>query len=152
MNKQQLHKLHRIFEFPDFMTSKCRYKFSGEEVLLIGITRLVYPVRLCDPKFKAMFGLEYQQVSAAVLLFFEHMDVWTWLIEDNMKFWLPYLQDFEVSIWRKMVVEKGCVHLPRPGTPGGFNVSCFGDGLHQISYYSTWWWTNECRPRFCPLE
>jgi hypothetical protein len=151
MNKQQLHKLHRIFEFPDFMTSKCRYKFSGEEVLLIGITRLVYPVRLCDPKFKAMFGLEYQQVSAAVLLFFEHMDVWTWLIEDNMKFWLPYLQDFAVSIWRKMV-EKGCVHLPRPGTPGGFNVSCFGDGLHQISDYSTWWWTNECRPRFFPLE
>ena len=90
--KGQLYQLLNGFEFPDFLYTKSRHKFSGEEVLLIGLYRLSHVGRLHCGSFVEIFGFAYHRVSKIFLVFLDFMvDNWRYIIRDNISFWLPYL-------------------------------------------------------------
>lgn len=140
ITQAQLRRLSRGFEFPASFTSPQRYKFSGEEVLLAGLVRLTHPIRFSDATYRTLFGFDDKQASAAVLLFFEHMENWTWLVTDNTEFWKPYMLQYALAVWR-MMLEKGCQHLPMPGTPDGYDIFAWIDCVKQLT----------CRPGGGPM-
>ena len=124
--KEQLHRLRIGFRFPKFLRTNKREKFSGEEVLLVGLKRLSFPNRTYEKHWQTDFGMTHPQVSKCFTLFLTFMMVnWAYLLLDHMEFWKPYLKDCADKI-RLRLASMGCPFLP-PGAEGGFNIFGFID-------------------------
>ena len=66
--------------------------FYGEEYLLVSLYRLHRPTALSGACYKSVFGFGHTAVSMVFNSFLDFMiDKWSYLILDNMDFWLPYL-------------------------------------------------------------
>lgn len=126
-SKQQLHRLMEGFQLPNIVRiAKTGNIFYGEEYLLVSLYRLHRPTALSDACFKSVFGLGHTAVSMVFNSFLDFMmNKWSYLIFDNMHFWLPYLGDCAQAI-RNKCVEKGC-YFPDSSAPGGLHVAGFID-------------------------
>ena len=126
-SKEQLHRLMRGFQIPmQVKLPKTGNVFEGEELLLIGLYRLHRPTTLSEGGFKLIFGMGHTAVSMAFNAFLDFIvDKWSYIITDNMDFWLPYLPDCAQAI-RDKCVEKGC-YFPDARSPGGLRVAAFID-------------------------
>jgi hypothetical protein len=145
-NKEQLHRLMRGFRIPmQIKLPKTGNIFEGEEVLLIGLYRLHRPTTLSDGSFKLIFGMGHTAVSMAFNAFLDFMeDRWSYIIMDNLDFWLPYLPDCAQAI-RNKCVEKGC-YFPDARSPGGFRVAAFIDNTMNSTCRARWPRCTEERP------
>ena len=125
--KEQLHRLMVGFQIPNIIRiARTGNIFYGEEYLLVSLYRLHRPTSLSDASFKSVFGLGHTAVSMVFNSFLDFMtDKWSYLILDNMHFWLPYLADCAQAI-RNKCVEKGCF-FPDSFSPGGLRVAGFID-------------------------
>ena len=139
--KEQLHRLCTGFRFPKILRTEKREKFTGEEVLLVGLKRLSYPNRTYEKHWEYDFGLTHHQVSKCFGLFLTFMMVnWAYLLLDHMEFWKPYMKDCAEKI-RVRLASMGCHFLPA-GTPGGFRIFGFIDNTMNAT----------CRPAGGPAR
>lgn len=125
--KEQLHRLMEGFQIPDRIRIPVTGNiFHGEEFLLVGLYRLHRPTTLSDGSFKVLFGFGHTTVSMAFNAFLDYIiNRWSYLLVDNMEFWLPYLPGCAQAI-RNKCFEKGCP-FPDSTAPGGFRVAGFID-------------------------
>ena len=125
--KEQLHRLIEGFGIPDIIRiPQTGNIFYGEEYLLISLYRLHRPTALSDACFRSIFGFGYSAVSMIFNSFLDFMiERWSYLILDNMNFWLPYLPACAQAI-RNKCVEKGC-YFPNSWAAGGLRVAGFID-------------------------
>ena len=108
------------------MRSTSGHKFSGDEVLLVGLYRMHRPTCLADACWKELFGMNYSRVSTCFRLFITHLcRNWQYLLTDNLDFWRPYLPHCAEAIRRKMG-SLGC-EFPQVNQPCGFRVFGFID-------------------------
>jgi hypothetical protein len=92
--KQQLHRLRLGFRIPDILRTDKREKFTGDEVLLVGLRRLAFPNRTFETFWETDFGLTYHQVSKCFDLFLIFMmRNWAYLLLDHMEFRKLYMKD-----------------------------------------------------------
>ena len=125
-SKEQLHRLMRGFQIPMQVKLKTGNIFEGEELLLVSLYRLHRPTTLSEGSFKLIFGMGHTAVSMAFNAFLDFMvDKWSYIIMDNLNFWLPYLPDCAQAI-RDKCLDKGC-HFPDARSPGGLRVAAFID-------------------------
>lgn len=126
-SKDQLRRLRDGFQFPATMFSGKITRFTGEEILLLGLYRLARPTRLVDLGFEHLFGFNYVEVSVAFKLFLDHLcNNWAHLLKDNLQYWKPKLPDFAESIRRKLSEKYNC-DFPPANQAGGFRVFGFID-------------------------
>ena len=122
-DRQQLRTLCSGFQFPDIM--RCchsRHKFSGEEVLLVGLYRMSHCSRYDDGGFREIFGFDYQKVGKCFNIFLNHMsENWDYLIRDHMEFWKPYIPQCSEAIRLK------CDTLGCPFSSNNFKIFGFID-------------------------
>jgi hypothetical protein len=103
-SKNDLHRLYAGFKFNESYVYSS-HKYSGEEVLLVGLYRLHSPNTTGDYVYRSMFGLYYQRVSECFLLFLKHMyQNWSYLLFDNLQYWkdeIPYFAEvIKKKYWR----------------------------------------------------
>jgi hypothetical protein len=98
----------KYFRVPETFVLKSGHKYYGEEMLLISLYRLHRPTSITDACFKTLFGRDYKDISRIVNEFVSWLVYnWSYLIEDNMEFWLDSFPEFAEKI-RIKVNEKGC--------------------------------------------
>lgn len=92
-SKEQLHRLMLVYQIPGVIRMpQTGNIFHGEEFLLIGLYRLHRPTILSDGCFKTLFGFGHTAVSMIFNAFLDFMvDRCSYLLLDNIEFWLPYL-------------------------------------------------------------
>jgi hypothetical protein len=111
-NKDQLRRLVSGFKFPIEFKLKYGHKFTGEEVLLVGLYRLHRPTSILDACWKHRFHLSYSQVSKVFTCFIEYMTSnWEHLLTNNMNYWLQFFPTFTEAI-RKRCALKGAYFEP----------------------------------------
>ena len=119
--KQQLYDILNGFQFPEFVKSEERCVFHREELLLVSLYRYRRPSSTTDIAFKEIFGFRQSRVSIAFRTFVNFLiRNWSYLLLDNMQYWLPKLRLFATAIQQKLL-QLGC-EFPPPGTPGGFCI------------------------------
>ena len=126
-SKDQLHELKRGFQIPDrIKIPETGNIFHGDEFLLVGLYRLHLPSTLSDSSFKLLFGLGHTAVSMIFNAFVDFLvDSWSYLLFDNMQFWIPYLPDCAQAI-RNKCLDKGCL-FPNAREEEGLRVAGFID-------------------------
>jgi hypothetical protein len=126
-SKEQLHKLIKCFQFPEFFTPDDGHVFHREEVLLFGIYRLSHLSSLYDPAYVELFGHDGIRVSKIFKLFINFMvDNWGYILLDNGIFWKPYLNVMAEAI-RQKCISLGCDFKEVSDPNGGFNIFGFKD-------------------------
>ena len=158
-NKSQLKDLIQYFQMPIKLYSEYRHVFCTEELLLVVLFYLHYPCNTIDLTFKEIFGWDSWKVNLGVKILTNWLLTnWSYLIYDNMKFWLPQFPLFAEKIKGKMAsygykfptdadpfVIKGFIDCTvysscRPGsgpTTDGVNSPRYHP-LIQRSYYNGW--------------
>ena len=127
-SKDQLYRLLRGFQFPDVMYGPSGHKFSGEEVMLLGLYRLHFPSYYNHFSYKELFGFDNQRASLAFKLFLRHISLnWGYLLLDNMQFWKPYIPQCAEAIRQKLLREPYNCYFEPPGQEAGFNIFGFID-------------------------
>jgi hypothetical protein len=106
------------------------YVFSNEEVLLISLIRLSYPMRWSQVMMHFP-GMQRWTLKAAFYWFLDFMIVnWGYLITNNREFWLDKLCESAEAIRMKLATLPNEAyrqhHLPAD-QPGGFNIALFID-------------------------
>ena len=97
-------------------------KFTGEEILLIGLHRFCIPGPL-EQSMQPIFDLDYSALSRAVTIFNQHMLYHhKHLVTDNLEYWSQYFPIFAECV-REKLNEKGDVYYE----PGTFRVAMFHD-------------------------
>ena len=126
--KEDLPKLLKAFqlELPPGQyfrsNDKARVKFTGEEVLLIGLHRYIVPGQL-EHTMGDIFNLDYSMLSRAITIFNRHMlTCHEHLLHDNLEFWKPWFPYFAQAISNKLG-EVGNIHYP----VGSFRIVMFHD-------------------------
>jgi hypothetical protein len=101
--KANLREAFELLQFPEFLYSESRHKFSGEEVFLFGIYRLAHSGTYSQEDIYAHFGFDDSPTcSKCFNLFLEFMvENWAYLLTNNMEFWKPYLPDCAEAIRQK---------------------------------------------------
>ena len=126
--KDQLYRLLHGFQFPHVMFGPSGHKFSGEEVLLLGLFRMHFPSYYNHFSYKELFGFDNQRASLAFKLFLRHLsENWGYLLLDNMNFWKPHIPQCAEAIRRKLMGEPYNCLFEAPGQEGGFNIFGFVD-------------------------
>jgi hypothetical protein len=121
----QLNRLIVGFQFPPYLYDKAGHKLSAEEVLLVGLYRLHAPNNLAD--LQEIFGMKLQRAGQCFHIFLNFMTKhWSYLLLDNMDFWLPYLPHCAEAIRGKVASAWDC-HFPPANQNGGFSVFGFID-------------------------
>ncbi len=101
-NRDQLRRLKMCLMIPDVVELSNRRIITGDEFLLMGLYRLVFPCRLSQ--MEDFFGIDYSVCARAVRLFFKFIsERWGFLVTNNMFFWLPYLTLFRDKISEKLL-------------------------------------------------
>ena len=115
--------------FPPIVKIK-RYKFTAQEIVLISLKRLAYPLRWSDIK-RNFPGLCRTKLRLAFFYFLDFMITnWGYLILNNRDYWVDKMVDQAEAVrlklanlpwvnWRQ--------HFPPADQPGGFNIFAFID-------------------------
>lgn len=121
--KQDLHRLRRAFRFDyDNIRSDNGCKFTGEEILLIGLRRFSSSDDL-EKSFHQDFGREYSQISRAFSIYVRHMlHHHLYLLTNNLAYWKRYFFYFAECVRKKLATK--CQLIFPPGT---YRVSLFHD-------------------------
>lgn len=127
---QDIRLLIQLLEIPAHVCTRKRYRFSGEEVVLISLIRLAYPLRWRD--VMAYFpGRERWQLQSAFYWFLEYMiRNWGYLVSNNRLFWLPYLGKSAEAIRKKLASLPNAAsrqYHPSATVDGGFSIFGFID-------------------------
>ena len=140
--KEDLPRLLRCFRLDlpegEYFRSddKVKAKFTGEEILLIGLHRYTVPGQL-EQTMGEIFHLDFSMLSRAVTIFNKHMLLHhEHLVTNNLEYWKPWFPIFAESISAKLA-EVGNIHYPE----GGFRVAMFHDDTVIAS----------CRPGSGPM-
>ena len=64
-NKEQLHRILTAFHFPNWIMDSQETKFTGEEVLLLGLYRLHAPNNYSDPAYRHLIGYVNDQIPSS---------------------------------------------------------------------------------------
>lgn len=116
---------------------KAQVKFTGEEILLIGLHRYIVPGQL-EHTMGEIFSMDYSMLSRAITIFNNHMlTCHEHLLTDNLEYWKPWFPHFAESISKKLA-DVGNIHYP----PNTFRVAMFHDDTVIAS----------CRPGSGPLK
>jgi hypothetical protein len=155
--KPELKQIFQGLRFPsEFRCRKTSYRFSGEEVFLVGLYRLVNVNRCGDLGWQTFFGYHQARASIAIGIFFNYMmEHWSYLILDNLDFWAPRLQwlsqaivakanrldaaaDLDPTLFRICgFIDNTTIETARPG--GGPRVDGHRNNpLIQQSFYNGW--------------
>jgi hypothetical protein len=155
--KPELIEIFQGLKFPsEFHCRRTSYKFSGEQVFLAGLYRLVNVNRCGDLGWQTFFGYHQARASIAIGIFFNYMmEHWSYLILDNLDFWAPRLQglsqaivtkanrldaaaDLEPTLFRICgFIDNTTIETARPG--GGPRVDGHRNNpLIQQSFYNGW--------------
>lgn len=119
-SKSDIHRLFNGFQF-QMQYSYGSHKYSGHEVLLVGLYRLHSPNTTGDYVYRNMFGLYYQRVSECFLLFLKHMcEHWSYLLFDNMNYWKDKIPTFAEVIRKKLLQQSECYFPPNDFCIFGF--------------------------------
>ena len=112
-SRDDLRRLFVGFQFPPRMISSGGNVFTGEEVFLFGLYRLVNPGKYNRVDIAFHFGFHDPGLcSKCFHLFLMHMtSKWGYLITNNVDFWTPNLSECARAIADKCL-EKGC-YFPR---------------------------------------
>jgi len=141
-SKEQLRRLIVCFQMPDEFRSKYRHVFRCEELLLVVLFYLHFPHSSTDLTFKSIFGWDSWKVNLGVKLFMGwFIKNWSYLIYDNMAFWVDSFPMFAEKIRYKLEL-LNCFFPQTNGCPGTFNVTGFIDN----TVYAT------CRPGGGPTK
>jgi len=123
-SKNQLKDIIKFFQMPVKLYSQYRHVFCSEELLLVVLFYLHYPCNTIDLTFKEIFGWDSWKVNLGVKIFSNWLlDNWSYLIYDNMKYWLPSFPYFAERI-RQKLESYGCYF---PSDPGVFIIKGFID-------------------------
>ena len=111
--KEDLPRLLRAFRFDrnDAFVADNKTKFTGEEIMLIGLHRYVIPGPL-EATMARTFNLDFSQLSRAIKIFNNHIiKNLSYLLTDNLQYWMQHFSIFSEKI-RLKVSEKGDIHYP----------------------------------------
>ena len=110
--------------FPPVIKVK-RYKLTAQEVVLISLKRLAYPLRWSDIK-RDFPGCSRTKLTYAFYYFLDFMiENWGYLILNNRDYWVDHMVEaIRLKLatlpwvnWRQ--------HFPPADQPGGFNIFAF---------------------------
>jgi hypothetical protein len=137
-------ELIRGFRLPDLIRVN-GYKFTAQEVVMISLARLAYPLRWCDVLL--LFpGRKRWSCQRAFYWFLDFMiKNWGYLILNNRDFWVPYFQQSADAIRVKLSElpnESYRLFYPPADQPGGFSVFGFIDNTMLAM----------CRPGGGPIQ
>jgi len=137
-SREQLRRLFVGLQFPAKMVSASRNVFTGEEVFLFGLYRLVNPGKYTRRDIRDHFGYNDGAIcSRCFRLFLDHMvNNWGYLLTNNIDFWTPHLGTFAETIADKCL-DKGC-YFPR----STFNIFGFIENTMNAT----------CRPLGCAIR
>jgi hypothetical protein len=125
----QLRRLLLAFQFPEGEFSIKRSKFTSEEVLLISLTRLAYPLRWQDIEDK--FGRYQSELSNAFYWFLDFMiEHWAYLLVNNREYWLDHLEASAEAIRQKLMTlpnQENRLVFPPAYEDNGFRIALFID-------------------------
>ena len=100
-NREQLRMIFRCFLFPRSITLDNGCVVSGEEAFLVTVYRMSWPRKLTQ--IEEMFGRDYSLWSRCIKHVLNYMvDNWSYLLFDNMAYWLPYLPLMNSKISNKI--------------------------------------------------
>lgn len=127
---QDLQRLMDGFQLPQNIKAKS-YVFSGQEVLMISLLRLSFPLRWLEVAMHFP-GRSRQSLQAAFYWFLEFMiQRWGYLLLNNMSYWLDHMQGSAEAIRDKLqnlsVVGHRQFHPPCNAEQGGFAIFAFID-------------------------
>jgi hypothetical protein len=126
-NKAQLKALFDGLGFPLLFKGKKGHKYSGEEVLLLGLFRLANPIPSTHATYVAIFGYAHDKVSKVFNVFLNFMcDEWGYLLTDMIEYWKPSIPMFADKI-RLKLDQLGCPFPSSSNSNGGFNIFGFID-------------------------
>jgi hypothetical protein len=103
-SKDQLRALLEGFGVPETVVIlPQRYRFSGEEILLVSLLRMSRPYTVWDPVFKTLFGLDGSQIGSAFNWFVKFMTAnWGYLMTNNLDYWKPFFSSCAEAIRCKL--------------------------------------------------
>jgi hypothetical protein len=91
ISMDQLRRLLNGFHFPRGKIKCKTYVFEAEEILLIGLTKLCFPLRWSD-MYERFPGRKRWHLQAAFYWFLDFMIFnWVYFLVNNMEWWKPYL-------------------------------------------------------------
>ena len=115
--------------FPPVIKVK-RYKLTAQEVVLISLKRLAYPLRWSDIK-RDFPGCSRTKLTYAFYYFLDFMiENWGYLILNNRDYWVDHMVDQAEAIRLKLATLPWVnwrQHFPPADQPGGFNIFAFID-------------------------
>jgi hypothetical protein len=120
-NKDQLQRLKEGFRIPDVVKTPSRHKFTGHEILIIGLYKLHQPTTLTDSFFKETMGLSPTSVSIGFHWFLNH------LLTNNLAYWKPQLHCFADAIKNKIGLLNPDIVFPPVLDQNGFAIFGFID-------------------------
>ena len=128
-NRKQIRRLMHGFQIPE--TATCgTYTFSGDEIVLISLTRMAYPSRWSDV-MKVFPSRKRWELGRAFYWFINFMVYkWGYLVLNNREFWKPYLPQCAEAIREKLANlpnESYRQHHPSTYKPGRFCIAMFID-------------------------
>jgi len=119
----QVHQLIICFRMPTWLFSKWGHRFHIEELLLVVLFYLHYPEITTDMTFECIFGWPSYKVNLGIKIFFTwFVSNWSYLIYDNMRFWVNNFPFFANKIRQKL-----CSIDCDFSEESGFNVCGFID-------------------------
>ena len=128
-SKLELRRLFNGLRFQEWHRTLWGQKFHGEEIFLCGFYRLHMPNDLGNASWRKLFGFNYSRASKCFDLFLNHMiNNWSYLLLDNIEFWIPYLDDCSRAIGSK-AFELGLDHI----NPAAFAIFEFIDNTCNAS-------------------
>jgi hypothetical protein len=126
----QLRELLLGFQFPIGVIRIKGSKFTAEEILLISLIRLSWPLRWSDVR-RYFPDRSRQELQIAFYWFLDFMiDNWGYLITNNREYWLPFLQESAEAIRTKLATlpnEENRLFFDAAGTVTGFAIAMFID-------------------------
>lgn len=129
-NPEDCQKLCKLLELPDIVRTERHYVFSGEEVLMISLARLAYPLRWRDVNCYFPDRKRWQ-LSDAFYWFLDFLiSNWGYLVTNNREFWLPYFKDSANAIrgkLSKLPYENWRLYFPDAADENGFAIFGFID-------------------------
>ena len=133
---EQLQRLQVGFRFSKGIIRIKGYKFTSEEIILISLTRLHYPLSW-NQVLLEFPGRKRWEAQIAFLWFLDFMIAnWGYLILNNQKYWLPMFPTFAQAIRNKLTTllrEENRITYPNADDPaGGFPVALLIDNTITV--------------------
>lgn len=142
---EQMRRILLSFNLPTGIVKVKTYSFTSEEILLISLTRLSYPLRWSD-MYERFAGRKRWELSTAFYWFIAFMiGNWSYLLLNNLNYWKDFLLQSAESIRLKLanLAFEGWRQIhPSAFQPFGFDICAFIDNT-MFAF---------CRPGGCTCD